>query len=400
MAKGTDTPKATDAAAKLAAEHGLDLSTIQGTGSGGSIKLGDVKKLVSAGEVLSFEERVELLAGKYTNTIFQRMSEPTKWPLEVISTGCLAFDAITEAGGWPLRRFSELWGRPGTAKTTLMQNAMIEQSILGQHSVIIDDEHKLVEDYLRECIARGGGDNNYILYVAPESGGMAVELIEDLIGHVKLIVIDSICGLTAKVAQEVDGPEDKTPASTAQLVTNWVQRAKFPLGISGTGSAAYPISTAIVGINQARAKWGLTFQSRGDGLKSGPGGWAWLHGCSMRIKLTGGHVDDKRRFAKVTARVVKSAVSVPQGTKKDQKIFFGTGVDRAGDLLTAGPDFGTIIKKGNFYYVMEGDQEVRLDKESGFERARKALWAAPEMLTRLRGETHALIVAGKKEEDS
>lgn len=348
-------------------------------------------------KVLTFQERVALLAGKYSETIFQQMNEPTKWPLQVISTGCLAFDVITDAGGYPERRFVELWGPPETGKTTVATGAIVEQSLKGQQSVLIDVEHKLVEDYFRECIERAGGDNNYVLYIAPESGGMAVELIEDLIGHCKLIVVDSICSLTAKIAMEVDGVEDQTPASTARLVTSWVQRAKFPLGISGT-CKRLPVATVVLGINQVRAQWGASW---GDGLKSAGGGWAWDHFCSMRIKLGGStkvNNEADPEWTEVTAWVIKNSVGRPKMRSEKQLVFFGMGIDRARDLLGVGPDYGTIIKKGNWYYTLEGDQEVRIEEQPGIERARLALWAAPELLNRLRDKTHACIVAGKRRE--
>lgn len=393
-----ENPKATAKAAELAARHNIPLETIQGTGSGGSIKLSDVKALIDGDAVETFEERVARASDVYGDSIFQNLAEPTKYPLDIESTGWLALDKATDAGGFPARRTTEVWGPEASGKTILTQNFLSELSLKGQRGVFFDVEHKLDVDYLRKCIINSGGNPEYITYVAPLSGSEVIDMIENkFVGHVRGIVVDSVCSLASSMALNVDNVEDRVMADNARLVTAWMNRLRGPLGVSGIGKAR-PVATVLVGTNQVRVKFGAKF---GDGLKSAGGARAWIHQASLSIKIGGSTKADSEinpTRTDITAWVTKNSIGCPT-MRAEGEIVFGMGIDRAADLLKVGPGYGTIIKKESWYYVMEGDQEVRLAEKSGFERARLALWAAPELLTRLRAETHARIVAGKKKED-
>ena len=59
---------------------------------------------------------MRFIEDKYSNFL---VSDESKEPVEVISTGSIALDVSTGIGGIPRGKFSVIWGLESTGKTTL-----------------------------------------------------------------------------------------------------------------------------------------------------------------------------------------------------------------------------------------------------------------------------------------
>ena len=337
------------------------------------------KGVVVDGKTL--EERLEQMTRKFGQSIIQPLSRATIKRLEVISTGCLALDQITEGGGFPRTCFSEIWGRQSIGKTSLLSSCAAELSELGGSTVLIDMEHKLQTDYFKECVEAAGGVAAYITQIKPATGRDCLESVLDLIGFADLIIIDSIAAVVTTAQMDAGDVEDKFWAAQARLITEFVQRVRPKLGVCGPHNPLMPVATAIVGINQVRAD----MEAKGGDKLKASGAWAWRHALSLQIKLTGGSVkvgfDGLPAWIEVNSWVRKNVIGRPD-RRATFGIRFGVGIDPAMDVIQVGTELGVIVKKGSHYYLPD---ETKLGQ--GVDRVAEVLTAQPKLLAQLRQET-------------
>jgi recombination protein RecA len=347
---------------------------------------------MTKGDVTTFEQEIKRFEKKHEKTIFQRMSEPTKVPLEVLPMGSLRVAAITNGGGLPVRSVTQLYGPESCGKTTLAVEIAAENSRFDRQVVYFGFEQKLLTDYFKMCAVNAGGNMDKIMFIKPDSGAIGLDMISALIGKVPLIIIDSISACSpTKTIDPDDGIEKVFMGAHARLIGDWINSARFKLGRSGVpGQSDVPIATAILALNQVRAE----FSGFGDGMRF-PGGWAWRHALALNIKIARGKKkgqDDKRTMGRTRALVVKNTIGAP-AHEVTYPIIFNHGIDRADDTLRAGLDWG-IIENRQARYFLDG---VRL--AHGENKILEYLRGMPQdAFYELRGRIHAAIVAGKKEE--
>lgn len=344
-------------------------------------------------DVTTFEQEIKRFEKKHTKSIFQRMSEKTIVPLEVLPIGSLRVGAITKGGGVPVRTVTQLYGPESCGKTTLGVECAAENSRLDRQVVYFGFEQKLLTDYFKMCAINAGGNMDRILFIKPDNGANGLDMISALIGKVPLIIIDSISAVSpTKTIDPQDGIEKVFMGAHARLIGDWINSARFKLGRSGVpGQDDVPIATAILALNQVRA----SFSGYGDGMRF-PGGWAWRHALALNIKITRGKKmkdDDGTRMGRTRALVVKNTIGAP-AHEVTYPIIFDHGVDRVDDTFGAGVDCGIIDNRANHYFI-DGEKIGH-----GKPRAMDTIRAMPiDALYELRGRIHAAIVAGKKEED-
>jgi recombination protein RecA len=80
-----------------------------------------------------------------------------------IPTSCPNFDAMLQ-GGFPCRRITQIFGNESTAKSTLVQSAMIECTKMGGVSILFDPELSFDPDRYR----RMGGDPDTVILIQKE----------------------------------------------------------------------------------------------------------------------------------------------------------------------------------------------------------------------------------------
>ncbi|CAE8622961.1 unnamed protein product [Polarella glacialis] len=122
-----------------------------------------------------------------------------------MSSGILSLDRLL-GGGLPKGRIIEVYGEPGTGKTTVALHAMAEVQRSGGLAVFLDVEHAL-DPVLAEGI---GVDvksmRKYNLIHQPDYAEQALGIIETYLDHgfVDLIVLDSVAALIPKKQWEAD----------------------------------------------------------------------------------------------------------------------------------------------------------------------------------------------------
>jgi len=347
---------------------------------------------MAKGDVTTFEQEIKRFEKKHTKTIFQRMNEKTIVPLEVLTTGSLRVDAITQGGGVPVRVPTQIYGPESCGKTTLGVECAAENSRLEKQVVYFGFEAKLLTDYFKICAINAGGNMDYIMFIKPDSGAKGLDMISALIGKVPLIIIDSISAISpTKTIDPQDGIEKVFMGAHARLIGDWINSARFKLARTGVpGQDDVPIATAIFALNQVRA----SFSGYGDGMRF-PGGWAWRHALALNIKITRGKKmkdDDSTKMGRTRALVVKNTIGAP-AHEVTYPIIYDYGIDRVDDTFGAGVDCGIIENRAN-YYFLDGEKLGH-----GKPRAMDGIRAMPlDELYGLRERIHAAIVAGKKEE--
>src|SRR3989475_917809 len=122
-------------------------------------------------------------------------------PVEVISTGAIAFDAALGVGGMPRGRVVEIFGPEASGKTTVALHVVAEAQRRGGMAAFVDAEHALDAVYAQKL----GVDIDNLLVSQPDSGEQALEIAEVLIrsGAVDVLVVDSVAALVPR--SELEG---------------------------------------------------------------------------------------------------------------------------------------------------------------------------------------------------
>lgn len=192
-----------------------------------------------------------------------------------ISTGSLALDFATGYGGIPSNRVAEIYGRPGTGKTTLalltMLNALEKSPQRG--ALFLDLEHKITPEWL-EMIVGKDIIANRLIYISPSSIENATNVYRKAVesGTVCCTILDSIGG--AASVRDGDDAERATYGGNAMGVGKFARSA-------AALSDAYDCLT--IGVNQIRAN--MSPMAFADDT---PGGHQWKHTCVLRIELVRG----------------------------------------------------------------------------------------------------------------
>ena len=149
----------------------------------------------------------------------------------------------------------------------------------------------------------------------------------------------------------------------------------------------------VVFINQLREKVGVMFGNP----ETTTGGRALKFYSSMRIEVRriesikeGGEVVGNR----VRAKFVKNKVA-PPFTEAEFEISFGTGIDRLGELVDIGVEFG-LLEKSGAWYAKKGGAKIG----QGRQRTKEYFKEHPEEEEELRNEIYSRLNANASKEDT
>lgn len=262
--------------------------------------------------------------------------------VETISSGSLTLDVATGVGGFPRGRIVEIAGVESSGKTTLALEAISAVQEHGELVAFIDAEHALDPDYARAI----GVNVDRLLFAQPDCGEQALELVEDLLGEVGLVVVDSVAALVPKA--EIDGEMgDSYVGLHARLMSQAMRK------IAGKASKT---RTTVVFINQVRDKIGIVYGPK----ETTTGGRALKFYSTIRVdvrrvgggsKTTAAGAEPKEVVTR--ARIIKNKVA-PPFRDAQFRIIFGKGVDREGELFDLGVRFGAIEKSGSWFALADG----------------------------------------------
>lgn len=293
----------------------------------------------------------------------------------VYSTGSLSLDwNVLGIGGIPRGRFTEISGIEGSGKTTvclhIIANAQLQQDTVA----LIDAENKLDLPYADAL----GVDLNKLLLSQPDDGEEALDIADALckVPEIGLIVFDSAAALGGRMEREKNFGDNSEIGKIPRLLNKFFRRNASNIRKNDIG---------VVFTNQIRDK----VNSMYAGQTVTTGGHGLQHYSSVLLTLRRkGDIKDKDGIIigqEVVAVAKKNNVSKPKLTDTF-KIWYGTGIDIAAELITFGVDAGVVTRRGSFYNY--GD--IRLSQ--GLENAKNFLNSNPELLATIQEEVTAWLV--------
>jgi recombination protein RecA len=277
------------------------------------------------------------------HTIFRLGIRPAL-PAISISTGSLGLDLALGVGGLPRGTITEIYGPPGSGKTTLALQTIASAQSNGGVAAFIDAEHALDTPYAQALEV----NINELLLSQPDSGEAALNVLQTLIESraIDVVVIDSVAALTplAEIQGEVG---DTHMGLQARLMSQSLRKLSPFMGDHQNG----PL---IIFINQLRKKIGVMFGSP----ETTTGGEALKFYTTVRldVRRIGAAQNEESKEDENTisagnstrVKVVKNKVA-PPFKQCIFDIIFGKGVDRDGELITLADQFEVIEKAGSWY---------------------------------------------------
>lgn len=258
-------------------------------------------------------------------------------PINKISSGSIAIDAATNAGGIPEGRIYEFFGKESSGKTTIALIIAQEYLKNNKNVLYIDAEQAFDPDWAKK-IGVDVNNENFILvqeYVLENVFNIIQTMIEE--GDVKLVIVDSLASLAPKDDRVIDDPASGGMPVKAKILSRLL-RIMTPI------AAQY--NANIIFINHEMEDIG----KMGFGEKfTTPGGRALKFFSSMRLRVirTGSlkDEDDVKIANQVKLSFVKNKVGKPFG---ESILFlnFDKGLDKVREIVDFAIEYD-IIKKVN-----------------------------------------------------
>lgn len=174
-----------------------------------------------------------------------RLGDATHMQVETFSSGSTELD-LALGGGYPRGRIIEIYGSESSGKTTLALQAIAQIQKHGGIAAFVDMEHALDPHYASAI----GVDIDQVLVSQPDSGEMAMELVEQLVRSktIDLIVLDSVAALVTEAELQADMGDFPT-TSIASLMSKALRRLMNCLHSQCT----------VIFLNQLRFKLGVVY---------------------------------------------------------------------------------------------------------------------------------------------
>jgi recombination protein RecA len=184
--------------------------------------------------------------------------------------------------------------------------------------------------------AKLGVDIDNLLVSQPDSGEMALDVVDQLVrsAAVDVIVVDSVAALVPRAELEGD-MSDAQIGLQARLMSKAMRKI--------TGSLALSQCTVIF-LNQLRSKVGVIYGSP----EVTSGGNALKFYASVRLDTRRKEILPENSGIRVKVKVVKNKVAAPFKIV-NLDLLFGSGIDQIGCMLDAAMDLNIIERRGSWF---------------------------------------------------
>ncbi len=208
-------------------------------------------------------KRLETLVGRGAVKLFTSEPALTRFP-----TGVVELDGMLD-GGLPRGRLVELFGPPGSGKTTLALRLCAAAHKAGGVAAYVDVDGGID----RRVLQRAHVDGDRLVIARPEGGEAALHVVDELLGAqaADIVIVDSVAALVPRA--EMLGMTGGSPAGHhSRLMSQAMRRLTLQAAKSGA---------VVVFVNQLRRNWG----EDGKGVDVTTGGNALPYAAATRIAL-------------------------------------------------------------------------------------------------------------------
>lgn len=254
---------------------------------------------------------------------------------EVISTGSLGLDIALGIGGLPKGRVVEIFGAESSGKTTIATHVIANAQKEGLVCLLVDAENSFDPEYAASI----GVKCEDLFYCQPAYGEQGLEVADRFIsdGKVGVVVIDSVAALIPKAELEGEMGDSKMGLH-ARLMSQAMRKMSSSISKN---------KVICIFINQIRNKIGVMYGSP----ETTTGGMALQFYASIRLRVSRSTQiknGDEVLGNQTVVKVVKNKCAPPFRTVTFD-IIYGKGINRIGEIVDLGVEFGVIKKSGSWY---------------------------------------------------
>ena len=307
---------------------------------------------------------------EFGESVFQ-----SRYTGEVVHSGSFVLDYLTEIGGFPVGRLSEVFGEEGSGKTTLTLSCLLECIKEGRPVLFEDFEATLNDEVMAKMEIDPKRIENYrVMPDTMEDGWKIAQRFCEVPKHRGgMVFVDSLAAMPARTELDegIDGKE------RVGLIARIMSR-----GLRQTVQKLARANVGLVFVNQERASIDLKL----GGGKTTPGGKALRFYSSLRV-----HMNIKGR---VTADMMNPLIGTKDKTvtgievglnvvknkfgssyrKGKMLIRMNGGIDNIWSAVKIGESAGLVTKKGSYYILPERfgrEDDLGEVKKQGYERVRE-----------------------------
>lgn len=317
-----------------------------------------------------------------------------------LSTGNLSLDTITDVGGLPKGRITELVGPPSSGKTTSALQAAARVQQAGGNIVFLDYEHAIDENY---CKALGLDITaESFIYMQPDYFEQGANAFRKLLrtGEVGMGVFDSVATMITKHELEADTGAVQV-ADRAKMMHQFLRQINHELSKSACAAVFLNHQMDVVDASPM----GRKLSAQGIVRKTQPGGKALPFYSSLRIEfkqvgnirssemdVLSNEAQDRVTQTKVQATVIKNKVGEAYRTT-ELRNRYGLGFSQGYSVLSILAAYKAVKKKtaGNFEFPEELRPSTGEAKVQGEDKIIKMLESDPDWLATLENKARSLL---------